>query len=254
MRGTATAQQSLRFEDNIGLVHMQAKFGYRWAQAAGGQTLDYEDLFQEASIAFLLAAQGYDPDTGLKFSAYYTKVAFSQFRRAISVATGVKNLREEQRAEIAERRQENGRRGAAGLAPLPDCKFGLRPLCFSELDFPDDSGPFIDSVPSEYHSPEEILQHKQELQQVHSQLSPLAALVLEWLRDPPPELMRELNCQMAHVEQCRAHGERTHGLRDGLSISAIAKFLKVLGADISKGELALVKRELLDAAKTLEAA
>ncbi|UUZ75403.1 hypothetical protein LP414_27185 [Polaromonas sp. P1(28)-13] len=99
-----------KFEDHIGIIHMQAKFGLKWAHGAGVR-MDYDDMFQEASLAFLAAAKGYDPETGLKFSTYFTKVAFSQFRQTIGVMTGVKNLNTTQR----------GNHRAQGRKQAPRC-------------------------------------------------------------------------------------------------------------------------------------
>lgn len=236
-------QQKIDFKENVGLVHLQAKFGYKWAQGAG-LSLDYEDMFQEASVAFVLAAEGYDPDSGLKFSTYYTKAAFSQFRKTIGVMSGVKNLNPDQRAEIAERKLENKRRAAAALAPLPDCNYGLNPIMFSHIGTRDEDGYiFEETIDSETSSPEEILEFKQLWEQATSELSPLAALVVEWLRDPPPELMKELHCQMLHADHLNEVGGRAFGLRNGLTVNNIGKFLKMV-TDVEEEELIKVKAEL----------
>lgn len=241
----------ISFEENIGLVHTQAKFGFKWAQGAG-LAMDYEDMFQEASEAFLLAAAGYRPESGLKFSTYYTKAAFSQFRKTIGVMTGVKNLNPDQRAEIAARKEENKRRAAAAQAPLPDCNYGLSPVAFSHIGAADEGGQvFEESLESEVASPEEMLEFKQQWEQATANLSPLAQLVVEWLRDPPPELLKELNCQMAHADRRNEHGLRAYGLRDGLTIANISKFLKLI-SNVSDGELMLAKAELEELTKCVE--
>jgi len=231
------------FKDNIGLVHTQAKFGYKWAQGAG-LSLDYEDMFQEASLAFVLAVEGYDPDSGLKFSTYYTKAAFSQFRKAIGVMSGVKNLNDTQRAEIERRKSENKRRAAAAEPPLDDCNYGLRPVMFSHIGSSDEEGSaFEESIDSEVMSPEQILEFKQLWQQATADLSPLAALIVEWLRDPPPELMRELHCQMLHADHLNEIGGRAYGLRNGLTVNNVGKFLQLV-SDVKEEELLTVKAEL----------
>jgi hypothetical protein len=244
-----------RFEDHIGIIHMQAMFGFKWAKSTG-QSLDYDDMFQEASLAFVLAAEGYKPEMGLKFSTYYTKVAFSQFRRAIGIMTGVKNLNGGQKAEIADRRAENKRRGAAAEKPLPSMNYGLRPVSLTGMRRgwdEEELESFQETIPSEDLTPEQALEFKQTWQQATANLSPLAQLVVEWLRDPPAELMRELKCQEAHADMCTARGVRTHGLRDGLSIDSIGKFIKMAGQKVPKGELVLVERELMDVVKRMEA-
>lgn len=242
----------INYEENIGLVHTQAKFGFKWAQGAG-LSMDYEDMFQEASEAFLLAANGYKPETGLKFSTYYTKAAFSQFRKTIGVMTGVKNLNDDQRAEIAARKEENKKRAAAAMAPLLDCNYGLNPMAFSHMgvEGEEDGHPFEESLESEVASPEEILEFKQTWERATANLSPLAQLIVEWLRNPPPELLKELNCQMVHADRRNLHGLRAYGLRDGLTIANIGKFLKLV-SNVSDGELTLAKAELEELTKRIE--
>lgn len=232
-----------RFEDHIGLVHMQAKFGFKWAQGAG-LSMSYEDLYQEASLAFLLAAEGYDGEKS-KFSTYYTKVCFSVFRKAIGQMTGVKNLSGWQRAEIADRKAENKRRGEAAEAPLLDVNYGLRPMQFSELGG-EDMDDFDQILPSEARTPEELLEFKQNWQQATSKLSPLAQLVVSWLKEPPPELLRELSGQAAHADECTSKGvRRARGSNTGISIESIGKFLNMV-TDLPKNELLLVEAELME--------
>ncbi|MEJ7805262.1 MAG: hypothetical protein WKG03_05000, partial [Telluria sp.] len=92
-------KQALRFQDNVGLIHLQAKKGFKWADGAHSN-LTYEDMYQVASIAFCIAAEGFNPDLGHKFSTYYSMVAFSEFRKEIGIMTGVKKLDQAQRDEI----------------------------------------------------------------------------------------------------------------------------------------------------------
>lgn len=242
-----------RFEENLGLVHLQAKQGFRWAQGAGSG-LDYEDMFQVASLAFHIAAAGYDPDTGHKFSTYYSTVAFSEFRKEIGVMTGVKNLNDEQRAAIIARKEENARRRAQAQPELPDMNYGLAPLSFGDMKGDDeDAGPFEETLPAHGMTPEERVEFRQVWQQATAQLSPLAGLIVQWLRDPPDALLREVAAQRAHADQCKEKGKRTHGLRDGITVAAIVKFLRLVG-DVPKGELLLVEKELEQVVEHIERA
>ena len=245
--------EKISFKDNVGLVHNQAKQGFKWAQGAG-LALDYDDMFQEASLAFVLAAETYDPESGFKFSAYYTKAAFSQFRKTIGVMSGVKNLNTLQRNEIAARKALNKERLAQALPELPNCNYGLRPLYFSHMtdtDGGEHRDSFESGLMSECQSPEEILEHKQEWEKATDKLSPLAQLVVGWLRNPPPALLKELAGQMAHADELNEHGIRVYGLRDGLSIQNIGKFLQMI-SNVPEGELMLVKAELLQLQKNAE--
>lgn len=245
---------AITFQENVGLVHLQAKKAFKWASGAStGMT--YEDCFQEASLAFVLAAQGFNPDAGVKFSAYYTQVAFSQFHKAIGRMTGVKRLNDDMRAEITARKEENARRAAQALTPLPDINYAVPTENFSTLTAMGEEGveSFEAGLASEAPAPEDIVAFRQLWQQATANLSPLAQLMMAWLRDPPPELLRELERQLAHAEEAAAHGRRTYGMRDGVSVSNVSKFIGMVG-DVGKRELMLAEAELMDAVKQIEEA
>lgn len=237
---------TISFEENIGLVHFQAKRGYAWAQGAG-LALDYDDIFQEASVAFLLAAEGFDPERGIKFSAYYTTAAFSRFQKAIGVMTGVKNLNPTQREEIANRKEENARRAAAAEAPLENMNYGLSPMAFSHISLgseEDGSLNFEDALVSDAGTPEQIFELKQDWEVATSNLGPLARLMLEWLEDTPDELARDFEAQSAHSDFRMACGLRPlRGSREGVSINNIGRFLQRVWG-ITDGELAVAKAQL----------
>lgn len=240
----------IKFEDHIGLVHMQAMFGYKWATGAGAN-MDYDDMYQEASLAFMAAANGYDPDTGLKFSAYYTKVAFSHFRQSIGVMTGVKNLNLTQRGEILDRKNENKRRAAAGERQLNERKYGLRPTSFSDMTSPDEENRnFEDTLASDAMTPEQALEFKQNIHESIKGLSPLAQLVTQWLCEPPEALLKELSCQRAHAEVCKGQGVRHRAPREGVTLDSIGKFLHKV-KNVPEGDLIMVRKELMDITKTV---
>lgn len=242
-----SSQGNLRIEDNMGLVHMQAKVGERMGQI-NGVHLEYQDWVQEACIAYLKAVEGYDPATGFKFSAYFTKAAFSHFRKVIGRMTGVKSLNGNQRDEIAERNEENNRRRAAGEADLPNIQYGIRPMNFGDLRLfrdEEDQAPFEEALPSDMLSPEQQLEMAQEVDDAVAKLSPLAQLVVEWLRDPPPELIREVNATAAHADLCTEQGiTAAKNSRKGLTIDAIGSFLQVAGVPKVATQMSTVKREL----------
>lgn len=246
--------KALRYEDNIGLIHLQAKQGFKWAHGAGSG-LDYEDMFQVASAAFCIAAEGFNPEAGHKFSTYYSQVAFTEFRREIGIMTGVKNLNDEQRAEIAARKAENKQRRKDGLPELPEMNYGLAPVRFGDMTVQGEEGeaatPFEATLAAECMSPEEQLERRQVWEQATANLSPLASLIVDWLRDPPEELVREIEAQRAHADQCNAVGKRAYGLRDGLTIAAVSKFLQLIG-DVPKRELMLAEAELMKVVEAIE--
>lgn len=242
-----------RFEDHKGLVHLQAKQGFRWAHGAGSG-LDYEDMFQVASAAFCIAAAGFNPDAGHKFSTYYSQVAFTEFRKEIGIMTGVKNLNEGQRAEITARKEENKTLRAAGKAEKPEMNYGLAPMHFSAMTVPGDddiSTPFEAALASDNMTPEEHVEARQMWAKHAANLSPLARLMVDWLCDPPDALLDDLDAQRAHADQCNAMGKRTYGLRDGVTIAAIGKFLQMIG-DVTKRELVLAEVELNKVVELIE--
>lgn len=243
---------TIKFEDHVGLVHLQAKRGFKWADGAKSG-LTYDDMFQEASYAFVVAANGFNPDMGLKFSAYYTQVAFSMFRKAVGQMTGVKNLNATQRQEIENQAAENERRAALALPPVDNNVYGIRTTNFSELGSNDD-GEGIDAVlDSGVMTPEEIVEFRQEVKHCLSKLSPVAQLIVEWLQDPPQQLLDEINSQMAYADKMEelGKGKGAWRWREGLCISNVAQFLRMLG-DIPKSELALAERELMNVMNEIE--
>jgi hypothetical protein len=246
----SSTPNSLRFEDNIGLVHLQTKVGHSWAARAGAR-MEYDDVFQEASLAFLLAVEGFNPDAGVKFSAYYTKVAFSCFKKMVGRETGVKNLSMTQRSEVADRKALNSKRASEGLPQLEDMNYGVRPVSFSELGY-EDGDPFEDTIASETHTPEDLVAHRQVLEQATAKLSPLTQLVVEWLQNPPEELLAELRAQEAHVEECSMRGIRVRNKAD-LNVNNISRFIELAGGKVTAYDLALVKHELKELTEALEA-
>lgn len=245
---------SLKYEDNIGLVHLQAKFGYNWAMRMR-TPFEYDDMFQEASLAFLTAVEGFDPDAGVKFSAYYTRVAFSFFKRAINGHASLKSLSSQERQKIKDRKAENKVRAASGLPELPGIETGLKMVRFSDLDGGegDDFTPFIDSIASHAPTPEQALQLKQTRLRTLNKLSPLARLVVDWLEKPPHALLEELRSQVAHAQVSKAVGVPQRGVNGTVTVKAISNFLQLTGS-ASAAELVKVGKELNAIVKRMEAA
>src|SRR5688572_23397570 len=53
-------------QDNMGLVHFMAK-RYRWAC---GVSLEYEDLVQAGTLGLITACSRFEPERGIRFSAF----------------------------------------------------------------------------------------------------------------------------------------------------------------------------------------
>jgi len=247
-----------RFEDNTGLVHLQAKIGLRWAQGAGAAgVLDYNDMFQIASVAFCIAAAGFKPENGFKFSAYYTQVALSEFRKEIGGITGVKRLNDEQRREIDARRAENERRRAQALPELPEINYSVVTNAVSldrkVHDHSEEGEGLVTELADEALTPDEKIERIDLWSKEEQNLSPLARIIVDMLREPPDELLREVAAKRAYADECTAFGKRAYGLRDGVTITAICDFLALVG-DLKKRELALAEGELMRALERIEKA
>lgn len=246
--------EALDFKANLGLVHFHAKRGFAWAQQAG-VPLSYEDMFQEASMAFVVASRGFDPDSGNKFSTYFTRAAHSAFSKAVGRFTGVKRLNDDMKAEVAERDEENARRRAAALPELPSMQYAIPTSNFSELEAmgEDGSEPFESSLTADCQSPEEIVETKQLMERAMAQLSPLASLIVDWLRDPPPELVKELQSQRAHAIYADEQGVHARAMKEGISLVSVKKFLTLVGGATER-ELILAEAELRRAVIQIEEA
>lgn len=238
--------QKQQYADHVGLVHFHAKRGYKWAKQCG-LTMDYDDMVQEASVAFVIASEGFNPDAGVKFSAYFTQVAFSQFRIVIGKMTGVKNLNPTQRKEIADRKEENVALRLAGKQEMPAISYGLQPASFSDISADGESDSFESSVASSARTPEEVLEFRQVVDQQIKKLSPYAQIMVDWIKDPPPELSEE-------IERCRAFSRASNEvpyLSDELSINTVGRFLGLV-AGLSVGQIAAVKSELFKLMKNVD--
>lgn len=69
--------------DNLGLVHACAK---RFA----GKGVEYEDLFQAGCVGLIKAADGFEPQRGLKFSTYAVPLILGEMRHLFREGTTVK--------------------------------------------------------------------------------------------------------------------------------------------------------------------
>jgi RNA polymerase sigma factor (sigma-70 family) len=247
--------ESLDYQANIGLVHFHAKRGFARAQQAG-VPLTYEDMFQEASLAFVLSQRGFDPEAGVKFSAYFTRAAHTQFTKAIGKFTGIKRLNDTMKEEIAERDTENARRRARAEKELPSMRYDVVASNFSDIVAhreSDDGESFEQSLMADCQSPEEIVETKQLMEQAMADLSPLASLILDWLRDPPEAMLAELESQRAHAAVAEEAGVSVRGLDDGISLKNVRKFLTLMG-EVTERELVLAEAELRRAVKQIEEA
>lgn len=69
--------------ENMGLVHACAK---RFA----GKGMDYDDLFQAGCVGLIKAADGFEPERGLRFSTYAVPLILGEIRHLFREGSAVK--------------------------------------------------------------------------------------------------------------------------------------------------------------------
>ena len=70
---------STRFEDHTGLLHKLTKGGFARLSKLDSAIFDYEDLYQEACVAYLSAQESYDESKGYGFGAYMGRTVINRF-------------------------------------------------------------------------------------------------------------------------------------------------------------------------------
>jgi DNA-directed RNA polymerase specialized sigma24 family protein len=209
-----------RFEDHVGLTHKLAKRMFAWAQSFQ-VSMDYEDAFQEVSVAFVKAAEGYKPETGNAFSTYYTFCAKTHFKKFMEKEMGRTN-RHLDRA--------TGQISGAGMVSVDDMRFE------------DDTDPYEVLDAGVHHSPEAAMELKQELAERYAKLKPVARTMFDWMTQPPQELIDELG-------RIRAHHNEKPGALELPTIREIGDFM-VLGG-LSAGQVSDAARQLKNIANAL---
>lgn len=184
------------YDKNKGLVHAVSKKGYARFQSAG-VAMDYEDVFQEMSVVFLKAYEGFDESKGFKFTTYYYMAAQNKMNNWAQ-------------SLIAERLQH----GVFSIEEMSTRSDGEESSMEEVL--------MVDpTTPEGYYKCKEFLIH------VEQKLSPLAGLILNWTLNPPPELLDQLRKADAHAEYGRSVGIEVRNMAR-LSPRYVGKFLNIL--------------------------
>lgn len=143
------------YASNIGLVHTVSRKVHARILAMGA-SIEYCDVQQEATMVMMRAYEKFDESLGFKFSTYFMRAAFydlnkfvKSYEKDVSVL-GVFSLQ-----------SATGEDGEA-----------------IDLESTIDGG---------FGSPEQILEAKQLVCEIRSQLSPLAGLILDIMIEPPEE-------------------------------------------------------------------
>ena len=163
------------YNANVGLIHTVAARIYKRILATG-VSIDYEDIFQDLCVDFLRAYEKFDVDAGWQFSSYFTRCAYNNSGARLN-------------GMIAER-VENGTRSIQEMSR--DMEDGAS---LEEVVLVDES-----------MMPESQLLESRFLATLDEKLSSLAVLMVNWLVEPPNELVQEFDAYNAHVAYAKTMG------------------------------------------------
>ena len=199
------------YKENKGLVHAVSKKGYARLQAAG-IGLDYDDVFQEMSVVFLKAYEGFDESLGNRFTTYYYMAAFNKIN-----SWAQKMIDERLRYGVVSIEEMNSKSDGED--------FNLEEILMKDNA-----------------TPEAIYACSEFVAQIRDQLSPLAFLILEWVVEPPKEFMDELAKAEAHIQYAKSLGYERRFMNH-ISPRYVGQFIVMLGG-VTESEVRSALAEL----------
>lgn len=202
------------YKANMGLVHAVSRKGFS-RLATAKVVIDYEDVFQEMSIVFLKAFEGFDESKGFKFSTYFFMCAYNRLNRWAQ-------------ALIEERLKH-------GVVSIEELGHGA--------DGEDiDMGNLMEEFADPSTDPESSYRVTELLEYMLKTVSPLAGLILEWSIMPPQEVMAEVRKAHQYAEYGRSKG---HNARCMVQVSPryIASFISMI-SDVSQPEVTKALKEI----------
>ncbi len=161
------------WEKNCQIVKRLAAWAMRQAAFTGVRGVQFEDFFQEASIAWMKAVERYNPSLGVPFAPYLTNGIKQRLLRLLK-----------------------NERGASYFAPTSLDQPLSEDIATSLLDtFSDNSAP-IDTTLIEQETRNRVV----------AKLSPRARCFIELLESPPVELFEEMKAVIAKAQKGRSMG------------------------------------------------
>ncbi|WKZ86248.1 hypothetical protein N5B55_04680 [Ralstonia pickettii] len=184
------------YQGNLGLVHKVARNCYRRLQAIGA-AMDFEDVVGEVRQSLVVAHASFDPNQGFEFCTYFGRAAYNHMNR------------------IAERVE---------LERIENATYSIEEINAGRGE---NATPVEETISSDAMTPDEVLEAKQRQARavrMTERLSPVAQLIVEWLVNPPPELLAEIARHRAHAEVARGMGlsRRSHA---GLTLDFVSKMI-----------------------------
>jgi len=179
------------YEANKGLIHKFCGQAMRRV-AHAGISLDYTDLYQSACEAFLRCYAGYNPELG-KFSTYFWRAA----QHNINALVG----------PLAEERLKHGTVSVEEMSSHDGEELSMEEVLLKDIT-----------------DPESVAAVHEYLAFLDEKLSPLAKLILNWLVEPPEDLMDAFDRQAAHAAFARSIGIARRAATD-LSVTSIGDYM-----------------------------
>lgn len=198
------------YKANVGLVHSVSRKGFARLTAAK-VGIDYEDVFQEMSMVFLKAYQGFDESRGFKFSTYYYMAAYNRLN-----------------AWATDMIDERIKHGVVSIDELNEA--GGEEMSLSETLLVDDT------------TPEDNVRAMQLLTHIKNKLSPLAGLILQWSIEPPPEVVQQIQAAQMNADYGRSRGLNSRCMAKP-SPRYIAGFIRMI-SDVSAYEAERALKEI----------
>ncbi len=196
------------YKANVGLVHSVSRKGYTRLLAAR-VTIDYEDVFQEMSVVFLKACDGFDESRGFKFSTYYFMAAYNR-------------LNSWAQALIDDRMRYTS---IDDMNSAGEDDYNLEEVLWQDYD-----------TPEGHYAVGQMIEH------IAKSLSPLASLILTWTISPPKEVVSEIEKARINAEFGRSLGYNTRNMVQ-LSPRYVANFVRMI-SDASQYEINTALKEI----------
>jgi len=203
-------QSVTSWERNYRLLHHLCR-SYMARAKSYGLNVEYDDLFQEAALAYTLAQRTYDPRRNFKFTTYMGRAAVNRLGRYL--------------AQELDRRRHQMELGA----PAED-ETQLEQLEALGAQEVDDVAEYIDRD-----------MHRKAM---YERLSPMARKVLEILEDPPEEIRSELVAHQEKAKLARAQGRNARSYSD-VTFAFLAKHILPMWGNMSRVTIYSIRNELI---------
>lgn len=204
------------YADNVGLIHMVTKKGWGRLQAIGA-SYPYDDLFQELSVIFIKAFDGFDDNCGNKFSTYFMTSAYHEVNKIV--------------AQIAIERIDMKTRSVEEMS-----------------SWSEDGLDEAELLPCLAPTPAERCELSDSLKNMMQGLSPLALKIVTLAIDPPDFVEYEFAAAGTHVKLARDSGVERR-FTTSLNVNFICALLEKLSL-VTPTALRKARQEIQDAARS----